>query len=107
MNSAKLGTSAKHAPRRGPSSHVARDDNDTWATIVSPPTSSRSPAGTQWNGRSLSGLGTGEPQVEQKSDRKPDSFTQERIARVPLRHLSLSLGTMVAALASDPPCRLH
>src|SRR5690349_15313 len=71
-----------------------------------PPSSSR-PAGTQTQGRPRSGLGTGEPHTEQKSERKPEGLTQDEISASPRIHRKLLSAAIVAALADEPLWRRH
>jgi hypothetical protein len=50
------------------------------------------------------GLGTGDPQCEQKSDRNPVSFVQEEMNSDPLSQRNFSAEMIVAALDKDPDC---
>jgi hypothetical protein len=52
----------------------------------------------------LSGLGTGEPHVEQKSERKPVSSTHEEMPSLPASHRKWFSVTMVAVFDEDPLC---
>jgi hypothetical protein len=53
------------------------------------------------------GLGTGDPQREQKSERNPVSFTQEEMNSAPLSQRNFSAEMMAAVLDEDPDCLRH
>ena len=85
-------------------SHEAFEPTNRWAATSSFPSLSSSPAGTQKWGVFLSGFGTGEPQREQKSERKPLSFTQDEMRSWPDSQRKFCAPTMVAVFDVEPPC---
>ncbi len=78
-----------------------------WAATSSCALSSSEPAGTHMYDVFLSGLGTGDPQVEQKSERNPVSLTYEEMRSAPLTHRKFSAETMSAVFDAEPPCFRH
>jgi hypothetical protein len=56
---------------------------------------------------SRSGLGTGEPQQEQKYERKPLGFCHCVISGSPLIHWNLSAATINPVFDTEPPCLRH
>ncbi|KJH73580.1 hypothetical protein UH38_02145 [Aliterella atlantica CENA595] len=77
------------------------------ATTVAFTDAGSKPTGTQYKSRSLKGFGTGEPQLEQKSDRKPVSLIHDFMESLPLTNRRLSLPTIVEEFEVVPLCFLH
>lgn len=77
------------------------------ATTVAFTETGSKPTGTQYKSRFLNGLGTGEPHLEQKSDRKPVSLTHELMRSLPLMNRKLSLAIIVDEFEVLPLCFLH
>src|SRR5688572_28510524 len=74
---------AKCAPLGDVLSHDVFEDMWKSAMTSSRPTSSSRPAGIQKYSRPWSGLGTGDPQREQKSERNPVAFVHGHRALPP------------------------
>src|SRR6185436_20244926 len=94
-------------PASGVVSHEALEPTYKCTAISNFSDPSNIPEGTQTYGVFLSGLGTVEPQVEQKSERKPVGLTNEEIRSVPESQRKFSAATTVAVFEMEPPCLRH
>lgn len=104
MNSASSGMVSKCVPVGGIVSQAAFEPTNRCATTSRSPASSSTPTDTQYQTSPRSGLGTGEPHLGQKSERKPVGRRYEATRARPASYWKSDAATISAALAGPPPC---